>query len=71
MATQLLRKEPKSKPNWLRMLKAADKLEFEDGRLVAGKGWKIDDMDVDSISIKLKSLDIDHVVKDRYTVIIH
>ena len=71
MATQLLRKEPKSKPNWLRMLKAADKLEFEDGRLVAGKGWKIDDMDVDSISIKLKSLDIDHEVKDRYTVIIH
>jgi hypothetical protein len=52
------------------MLKAADQLGFEDGRLVAGKGWKIDDMDVDSISTKLKALDIDHEVKDRYTVII-
>jgi hypothetical protein len=71
MATQLLRKDPKSKPNWMRMLKAADKLQFEDGRLVAGKGWKIDDMDVDSISTKLKALDIDHEIKDRYTVIIH
>jgi|LakMenE01Jun11ns_1017448.scaffolds.fasta_scaffold9553571_3 hypothetical protein len=71
MATQLLRKDTKSKQNWLRMLKAADKLEFEDGRLVAGKGWKIDDMDVDSISNKLKSMDIDHEIKDRYTIIIH
>lgn len=71
MATQLLRKDPKSKPNWLRMIKAADKLEFYDGRLVAGKGWKIDDMDTTTISNKLKSLDIDHEVKDRYTVIIH
>ena len=70
MATQLLRENPKSKPNWMRMLKAANQLGFEDGRLVAGKGWKIDDMDVDSISSKLKSLDIDHEVKDRYTVII-
>ena len=71
MATQLLRKDPKSKPNWMRMLKAADKLNFEDGRLVATKGWRIDDMDVDSISTKLKELDIEHEVKDRYTVIIH
>jgi hypothetical protein len=53
------------------MLKAADKLEFEDGRLVPGKGWKIDDMDVDSISNKLKSMDIEHEIKDRYTIIIH
>ena len=71
MATQLIRKDPKSKPNWIRMCKAADKLNFEDGRLVATKGWKIDDMDVDSISIKLKELDIENEVKDRYTVIIH
>lgn len=71
MATQLLRKNPKSKSNWSRMLRAAAKLQFEDGRLVAGKGWKIDDMDVDSISTKLKALNIDHEIKDRYTVIIH
>ena len=71
MATQLLRKDPKSKPNWMRMLKAADKLNFEDGRLVAAKGWRIDDMDVDSISTKLKELEIDHEVKDRYTILIH
>ena len=70
MATQLLRADQKSKPNWLRMLKAADKLEFQDGRLIAGKGWKIDDMDVDSISNKLKTFDIEHEVKDRYTIII-
>ena len=49
MATQLLRKDTKSKQNWLRMLKAADKLEFEDGR----------------------SMDIEHEIKDRYTIIIH
>jgi hypothetical protein len=71
MATQLLRKDVKSKSNWMRMLNAAKQLDFEDGRLVAGKGWKIDDMDVDSISNKLKSLDIEHEIKDRYTVIIH
>lgn len=70
MATQLLRKDIKSKTNWLRMLKAADKLEFEDGKLVAGKGWKIDDMDATTISNKLTLLDIEHEVKDRYTVII-
>jgi len=71
MATQLLRKDVKSKPNWLRMLKAANKLEFDDGRLVAGKGWKIDDMDTTTISNKLTLLDIPHEVKDKYTVIIH
>jgi len=71
MATQLLRKDEKSKSNWMRMLNAANKLDFEDGRLVAGKGWKIDDMDVDFISNKLKSLGIEHEIKDRYTVIIH
>jgi hypothetical protein len=71
MATQLLRKDPKSKPNWMRMLKAANQLDFEDGRLVATKGWRIDDMDVDSISTKLKGLDIDHEIKDRYTILIH
>ena len=71
MATQLLRKDVKSKSNWMRMLNAANKLDFEDGRLVAGKGWKIDDMDVDFISNKLKSLGIEHEIKDRYTVIIH
>ena len=71
MATQLLRKDAKSKPNWIRMCKAADKLEFEDGRLVAGKGWRIDDMDTHTISNKLKTLDIDHEVKDSYTVIIY
>jgi hypothetical protein len=71
MATQLLRKDPKSKQNWMRMLKAANQLNFEDGRLVAAKGWRIDDMDVDSISTKLKELEIDHEVKDRYTILIH
>lgn len=71
MATQLLRKDPKSKPNWMRMLKAANQLNFEDGRLVAAKGWRIDDMDVDSISTKLKELEIEHEVKDRYTILIH
>jgi hypothetical protein len=60
MATQLIRKDNKSKSNWKRMLDAADKLEFSDGRLVAGKGWKIDDMDVNTISTKLKALDINH-----------
>lgn len=71
MATQLLRKDTNSKKNWLRMLDAANKLNFSDGRLVAGKGWKIDDMDVNSISTKLKELDIDHEIKDLYTIIIH
>ena len=70
MATQLLRKDQKSKSNWMRMLKAADQLGFEDGRLVAGKGWKIDDMDVDSISRKLTELGIEHEVDGRYKVII-
>jgi len=70
MATQLLRRDAKSKSNWMRMLNAANRLEFEDGRLVAGKGWKIDDMDVDSISKKLTTFDIQHEVKDRYTIII-
>lgn len=54
----------------MRMLKAADQLGFEDGRLVAGKGWKIDDMDVDSISRKLTELGIEHEVDGRYKVII-
>lgn len=70
MATQLLRKDSKSKQNWMRMCNAADKLEFSDGRLVAGKGWKIDDMDVDSISKKLTDLNIPHEVDGRYKVII-
>ena len=70
MATQLLRKDVKSKPNWMRMLNAANKLEFEDGRLVATKGWKIDDMDATTISRKLTTLGIAHEVKDKYTVII-
>lgn len=70
MATQLLRKDIKSKSNWLRMLRAADKLEFSDGRLVAGKGWRIDDMDVNSVSTKLKTLGIDHEVDGLYKVII-
>ena len=70
MATQLLRKDEKSKPNWLRMLKAANQLDFQDGQLKAGKGWKIDDMDVNTISKKLKNLDIDHSIKDSYTIII-
>jgi hypothetical protein len=70
MATQLLRRDKTSKKNWLRMLDAANKLSFEDGRLIAGKGWKIDDMDCDSISKKLTELNIPHEVKDRYNVII-
>jgi hypothetical protein len=71
MATQLLRKDVKSKSNWKRMLDAANKLQFQDGRLLAGKGWKIDDMDVNTISTKLKVLDVDHDVKDSYTILIH
>jgi hypothetical protein len=70
MATQLIREDAKSKSNWMRMLNAANSLDFSDGRLIAGKGWKIDDMDVDSISSKLTKLDIAHEVKDRYTIII-
>jgi len=70
MATQLMRANPKSKPNWLRMLDAADKLEFDDGKLVAGKGWKIEDMDVNTISSKLSLLEIDHTVLNRYTILI-
>ena len=71
MATQLLRLDEKSKSNWMRMNAAANALDFEDGTLKAGKGWKIDDMDTGSISTKLTKLDIPHTVKDRYTVIIH
>ena len=71
MATQLLRKDNKSKSNWKRMLDAADKLEFSDGKLVAGKGWKIDDMNVNTISTKLKTLHIDHEVDGLYKIIIH
>ena len=71
MSTQLLRKDNKSKTNWMRMLKAANSLEFSDGKLIAGKGWKIDDMDVNTISSKLKDLDIEHEVQGSYTVIIN
>lgn len=71
MATQLLIANKKSKPNWKRMLNAANKLEFEDGKLLAGKGWKIDDMDVKTISEKLKNLEIDYTIKDNYTIIIN
>ena len=70
MATQLLRKDKNSKSNWLRMLNAADKLEFSDGKLVAGKGWRIDDMDVNTISSKLNELKIEHEVDGLYKVII-
>lgn len=70
MATQLLRKDIKSKSNWKRMRDAADKLEFSDGRLIAGKGWRIDDMDVNTVSNKLKKLEIEHEIKNLYTVII-
>lgn len=70
MATQLLRKDKNSKSNWMRMLDAANKLEFSDGRLVAGKGWKIDDMDVRTISTKLTQLGIEHEVDGLYKVII-
>jgi hypothetical protein len=66
MATQLLRKDTKSKSNWKRMLDAADKLDFSDGKLVAGKGWRIDDMDVNTISNKLKNLHIEHEVDGLY-----
>ena len=71
MATQLIRKDNKSKSNWKRMLDAADKLEFSDGKLIAGKGWKIDDMDVNTISTKLKALNIDHEADGLYKIIIH
>ena len=70
MATQLLRKDKNSKSNWLRMLNAADKLEFSDGKLVANKGWRIDDMDVNTISSKLNELKIEHEVDGLYKVII-
>ena len=53
------------------MLEAANKLDFSDGRLVAAKGWKIDDMDVNTISAKLTSLGVEHEVKDLYTIIIN
>lgn len=71
MATQLTIKNPKNKANWKRMLEAANKLDFSDGRLVAAKGWKIDDMDVNTISAKLTSLGVEHEVKDLYTIIIN
>ena len=71
MATQLIRKDNKSKSNWKRMLDAADKLEFSDSKLIAGKGWKIDDMDVNTISTKLKALDINHEADGLYKIIIH
>ena len=70
MATQLLRKDVKSKSNWKRMCNAADALDFSDGKVIAGKGWRIDDMDVNTISTKLKSLDIEHEVDGLYKVII-
>ena len=70
MATQLLREDKKSKSNWLRMLDAANKLEFADGKLIAGKGWKIDDMDVNTISNKLNNLNISHEIFNPYTIII-
>lgn len=70
MATQLVRKE-KSKSNWLRMLKAAEKLNFSDGKLIAGKGWKIDDLDVHTVSTRLKSLEIQHEIEGLYKVIIY
>lgn len=67
---QLLRKELQSKSNWRRMLDAADKLDFEDGRLIAGKGWRIDDFDVFTASAKLTELKIPHEKYDRYTIYI-
>jgi hypothetical protein len=71
MATQLIRKDPKSKSNWMRLLKAAELIEFEDGKLIAGKGWKIYDMDATRISIKLSQLEVEHEVVDNYNVIIN
>jgi hypothetical protein len=71
MAVQLLRKDVKSKSNWKRMLDAANKLEFQDGKLIAGKGWKIDDMDVNTISTKLNSFEIHHEKDGLYKIIIH
>jgi hypothetical protein len=69
MAVQLLSKE-KTKSNWKRMLDAANLLQFEDGKLVAGKGWKIDDMDCNSISSKLTTLNINHEIDGLYKIII-
>lgn len=71
MATQLLRKDNKSKSNWKRMLDAANKLEFSDGKLIAGKGWKIDDMDINTVSSKLTNLNIEHATDGLYKVIIY
>lgn len=70
MSTQLLRKDKNSKSNWKRMLDAANKLDFADGKLVAGKGWKIDDMDTHTISTKLTKLGIEHTVDSLYQVTI-
>ena len=70
MATQLIRKDEKSKSNWMRMLNAANKLEFSDGKLLAGKGWKIDDMDVKTVSTKLTDLGIQYEVDGLYKVMI-
>jgi hypothetical protein len=71
MATMLIRKDAKSKSNWKRMLDAANKLDFSDGRLMAGKGWKISDMDVNTISDKLKALGIEHEVNGLYSISIN
>ena len=54
----------------MRMLDAANKLEFSDGKLLAGKGWKIDDMDVKTVSTKLTDLGIQYEVDGLYKVII-
>lgn len=70
MATQLIRKNEKSKSNWMRMIDAANKLEFSDGRLLPGKGWRIDDMDVKTISTKLTDLGIQYEVDGLYKVVI-
>jgi len=70
MGTQLIRKNDKSKSNWMRMLDAANKLEFSDGKLLAGKGWRIDDMDINTISNRLNKLQIDHEIDGLYKVII-
>jgi len=67
---QLIRRDEKSKSNWRRMIDANDKLDYADGKLIATKGWKIFDRDVDNIVTQLKALDIPFEIKDLYTIII-
>jgi hypothetical protein len=67
MAVTITPKERSSKSNWKRMCEANNKLMYQDGMLTK-KGWRIDDIDANSISEQLTKQGIDHTKIDAYLI---